>query len=222
MFSRMSFVAGDATRLDDLVTYVRTVVKPATDELPGNHGLGMWINRDTGEALVMAAWRDEASMIASESAVLKLRDDGAGVIGGAATVERYELMMVDATEPHQVGNMLRLTHLSCPPSHLADNLTWASDAILPQLQAMPGYLSYAVFADRNTGAMVAGATYRDRASAVNAFAASAAVREGAVERGMTIEDVRHFEVAIVGIRAAATTIPAQRTIDLSAASATIT
>ena len=59
MFGRMSFVSGDATRIDDLITYVKTVVKPATDELAGNYGLGMWVNRDTGDALVMTVWEDE-------------------------------------------------------------------------------------------------------------------------------------------------------------------
>src|SRR3954453_12009794 len=85
MFGRMSFVHGDPARIDELVEFVTWTVKPATDPLAGNLGLGMWVDRASGAAMVMSVWSDEASLIASETAVTRLRDDGAaGGRGGAA------------------------------------------------------------------------------------------------------------------------------------------
>src|SRR5690242_17777788 len=103
MFGRMSFIHGEPTRLDELVEYVTWTVKPATDLLAGNLGLGMWIDRSSGAAMVLSVWADEASMVASESAVVQLRDDGAAVMRGIATVERYETFVADALAPHRVG-----------------------------------------------------------------------------------------------------------------------
>src|SRR4051812_16646656 len=106
MFGRMSFVHGDPARIDELFEFVTWTVKPATDRLAGNLGLGMWVDRGSGAALVMSVWSDLASLIASETAVAQLRDDGAAVMRGIATVERYETTLVDAVSAHQVGNVM--------------------------------------------------------------------------------------------------------------------
>lgn len=214
MFGRMSYVHGDPARIDDLITYVRTVVKPATDELAGNHGLGMWVNRDTGDALVLTAWDDEATLRASEDAVLKLRDDAAGIVGGEATVARQEVLFGDAAEPHQVGNFMREVRMHCDPADIDANAAWNRETLIPQIKAMPGYLSYVLSTDRGTGAITGSSTYRDQAAADAAFAATAPIREAASQRGITFDDINQYEVAIVGIRASASMLPKQRMVDV--------
>src|SRR3954453_12666287 len=99
MFGRMSFVHGEPARIDELVEFVTWTVKPDTDSLARNLGLGFGVDRASGAALVMSVWTDEASLIASETAVTRLRDDGAAVMRGIATVERYETTLVDAVSP---------------------------------------------------------------------------------------------------------------------------
>src|SRR3954467_15849789 len=89
MFGRMSFVHGDPARIDELVEFVTWTVKPTTDCLAGIHGLGMWVDRASGAALVMSVWTDEASLIASVAAVTRLRDDGAAVMRGIAPLEQH-------------------------------------------------------------------------------------------------------------------------------------
>lgn len=213
MFGRMSFLQGDPDRLDDLIAYARTVVKPATDQLGGNCGLGMWVNRDSGDAMVMTVWQDEACLDASERAVEKLRDEAAGIIGGdPATVERYETMLVDVTIPHQVGFGMRLVRMFSEPAQLDANTAWVRDTVLPQLRTFPGYVSYVASANRSSGAVATMATYQDFASTVASFAGTAGIRAAATERGVTIRDITNYEVAIVGIRAP---IPDQRVIDLT-------
>ena len=214
MFGRMSFLQGDPGRLDDLIAYARTVVKPATDQLAGNCGLGMWVNFETGDAMVLTAWQDEACLDASELAVEKLRDEAAGIIGGdPATVERYETLLVDATMPHQVGFGMRLVRMRSDPVQLDANTEWVRTTVLPQLQTFPGYVSYVASANRSTGDVVTMATYQDYASTVASFAGTAGIRAAATERGVSIRDITNYEVAIVGIRAP---IPQQRVIDLTA------
>jgi hypothetical protein len=210
----MSFIHGEPTRLDELVEYVTWTVKPATDLLAGNLGLGMWIDRSSGAALVMSVWSDEAGMIASETAVTQLRDDGAAVMRGIATVERYETMLVDPLSPHRVGNVMRLIRMTCDPRDLQAHMTWTRDNVVPILRRVPGYLSYVVAAHRATGRLVGMSTYRDGTDADIAYAATAPIRTAAVNRGITIDDVQQYEVALVGIRGARPAIPAQQTIEL--------
>ena len=215
MFGRMSFIHGDPARLDELVDYVTWTVKPATDLLAGNLGLGMWIDRSSGAAMVLSAWVDEATMVASESAVTQLRDDGAAVMRGIATVERYETLLVDALTPHRVGNVMRLIRMSVDPRQVDAHAEWSRDAIVPVLRRVPGYLSFVVAGHRGSGRLVSMSTYRDGVDADIAYAATAPMRTAAVNRGITIDGVQQYEVALVGIRASAPPlVPTQRTIEL--------
>jgi hypothetical protein len=214
MFGRMSFVHGDPARIDELVEFVTWTVKPATDCLAGNLGLGMWVDTSSGAGLVMSVWTDEASLIASESAVTQLRDDGAAVMRGIAIVERYETTLVDAVSPHHVGNIMRMIRMSCQPGDLEEHTRWTRDNVVPVLRRVPGYLSNVVAVHRGTGRAVAMSTYRDGSDADIAYAATAPIRTAAVNRGITIDGVQQYEVALVGIRAAAPAIPAPRVIEL--------
>ena len=214
MFGRMSFVHGDPARIDELVSFVTWTVKPATDCLAGNLGLGMWVDHSSGAALVMSVWADEESMIASETAVTQLRDDGAAVMRGIATVERYETTLVDAVTAHQVGNVMRMIRMGCEPKDLDEHTRWTRDNVIPVLRRVPGYLSHVVAVHRGSGRAVTLSTYRDGSDADIAYAATAPIRTAAVNRGITIDGVLQYEVALVGIRAGAGAVPEQRTIEL--------
>ena len=216
MFVRMSFVHGEPTRLDELVEYVTWTVKPATDRLAGNLGLGMWIDRSSGAAMVMSVWTDKDCMAASENAVAALRDDGAAVMRGVAIVERYESLLVDALAAHRVGNVMRLVRMNTDPGNIDAHLAWSRDNVLPVLRRVPGYLSYVVAGDRGTGVFVGMSTYRDGIDADISYTATAPIRTAAVNRGITIDGMQQYEVALVGIRASAPSIPQPRSIELPA------
>jgi hypothetical protein len=214
MFGRMSFIHGEPARLDELVEYVTWTVKPATDLLAGNLGLGMWVDRASGAAMVMSVWADEPSMVASETAVSQLRDDGAAVMRGIATVERYETMVVDVSTPQRVGTIMRMIRMSAQPRDLEAHALWSRNNIVPVLRRVPGYLSYVVAANRGSGRLVSMSTYQDGIDADIAYTATAPIRTAAVNRGITIDGVQQYEVALVGIRAGLTAVPPQRTIEL--------
>jgi hypothetical protein len=174
----------------------------------------MWVDRGSGAALVMSVWTDEASLTASETAVTQLRDDGAAVMRGVARVERYETTLVDAVSPHRAGNVMRMVRMSCQPNALEEHTRWTRDNVLPVLRRVPGYLSHVVAVHRGTGRAVSMSTYGDGSEADIAYAATAPIRTAAVNRGITIDSVLQYEVALVGIRAGASQVPAQRTIEL--------
>lgn len=216
MFTRMSFLSGDPSRIDDVVAYAHDTVKPATDRLAGNLGLGAWINRESGDVMVMTVWQDEASLQASEDAVLQLREDAAEMIGGTASVERFETLLVDPTIPHQIGFAMRMLRIRPDPGRIEDNRSWALENVLPVARAQPGYVSYVVAGNRRTGEIASMQTYRDKASAAAALTAMQPIRDAGRGCGLDIYDIRDYEVAIVGIRAPMPSIPVQTTVDLTA------
>lgn len=209
MFARMSFLHGDPARLGELVDYVTWTVKPATDLRAGSRGVAMWVDRESGAALVVSVWSDETSMVASETPATQLRDDGAAVVRGIAIVERYETMLADVSTRPEVGNVMRLIRMSADPRDIDANVTWSRDSIVPVLRRVPGYLSYVVAASRGTGRAVSMSTYRDAGDAEIAYAATAPMRAAAVSRGITIDGVHTYEVALAGIRPGVATMPAR-------------
>lgn len=220
MFARLSYLHGTPAAIDDLIAFTEQEVKPATDRLIGNLGLGMWVNRSTGDALVATAWADDATMRASEPAVTSFRTDAAAVMRGVASVERYQIVHVDTVQPNLVGDVLRVVRMHCDPAALDTHVAW-SRQVLPALRSIPGYRSYVVATDRHSGAVLGLSTYSDGIAADVAFAATAPQRTAAVNRGISIEAVTTYEVAIVGIRPplpqpAAGSAPRQRAIQLPA------
>lgn len=216
MFARSSYLHGDADHIDELVEFVATEVKPATDRLIGNLGLAMWVNRSTGDAMVTTAWADDATMRASESAVTTLRAEGASLLRGKASVERHEILHVDAAAPDEVGDITRIVRMHCEPTTLDAHSSW-SKQVLPAFRAVPGYRSYVVAADRSSGAVLGISTYADGVAADVAFSATTPQRTAAVNRGISILEVTTYEVAIVGIRGPQPTTakaPQQRAVEL--------
>ena len=220
-FSRLSYIDGDPGRIDDLIVYVKTVVKPATDQLAGNRGLGMWVNRETGSGLVATVWNDESSLFGSEVAVIKLRDDGAGIVGGDARVERYEIAFTDMASPNQCGFITRILRLACEPSKLSDNVMWARENVTPALRNIEGYSSYVIAADRTTGTALSITTYCDPTAAAAGYEATRFARETLPTRGTMLLASMTYEVAMVGIRDTPV-MPGQRQVDLTEARGTVT
>jgi hypothetical protein len=82
------------------------------------------------------------------------------------------------------------------------------------MHRVPGYLSHVIAVHRGSGRAVSMSTYRDGSDADIAYAATAPIRTAAVNRGITIDGVQQYEVALVGIRAGTSSVPTQRTIEL--------
>jgi len=215
-FSRLSYIDGDPDRIDDLIVYAKTVVKAATDELAGNRGLGMWVNRDTGSALVATVWDDESCLFESEAAVIQLRNDGAGIVGGNARVERYEVGFAELAIPNQPGYRTRMLRLGCEPGKIAGNVEWARENVTPALRRIEGFSSYLIAADRTTGTVLSMATYCDSIAAQAGFVATEFARASLPARGLTLLATTEYEVAIVGIRNLPA-MPLQRRVDLTEA-----
>src|SRR4029079_8976437 len=98
MFTRVVQFAG-AKDIDGGRAFVRDTVTPVLRKQNGFCGVTASADRSGGVLGVLTVWETEADRDASESAILKVREEGAKVIGGEMTVEFFEEMVVEMVGP---------------------------------------------------------------------------------------------------------------------------
>lgn len=97
MYARVTTLTGAPEQADAGITDFEENVAPWVKEQGGRGGM-LLIDRETGKAIAVTLWNDEASMRQSEEAANTLRSKVSGVMqsGGPPTVERYEVAVFDA------------------------------------------------------------------------------------------------------------------------------
>jgi heme-degrading monooxygenase HmoA len=95
MHARVTTVRGNPAGVDAGIENFKQNVQPFARE----HGRGsvLLVDRETGDALVVSFWEDEASMRASEEAANALRAQAAGQmqVSEDPGVARYEVAVYD-------------------------------------------------------------------------------------------------------------------------------
>ena len=95
MHARVTTVHGDPARVEDGIENFKQNVQPFARE----HGKGsvLLIDRQTGDAIVVSFWEDEAGMRASEEAANALRAQAADrmSVTNDPDVGRYEVAVYD-------------------------------------------------------------------------------------------------------------------------------
>lgn len=163
MFTRVVQFKG-AKDIDAGVAFVRDTVTPVLRQQRGFRGVTVSADRFGGVVGVLTLWETEADRDASESALSKVRDEGAKIIGGEMTVETYEEMVLEVVGPPREGASLLIRRISMDPANIDDNLAFFKDTVLPQIKASPGLLAVRNMINRSTGDGIVGTVWADAAS----------------------------------------------------------
>ena len=95
MHARVTTISGSPAEADAGIDNFRANVVPFTRE----HGKGaiLLIDRESGEAIAITLWEDEAAMRASEESANSLRAQAADQMGAAQTptIGRYEVAVFE-------------------------------------------------------------------------------------------------------------------------------
>ena len=216
MIGRAVIATANPARVDDGVAFVRDEVLPVVAGLPGSYGLGMWVNRQTGEIVVNTVWQDEAAEKASDQRLASLRAEALRRLGATgARVELFEPVVVWQSEPNEVGQWVRAVEVRHAPDRLEEDLAGFRENTLPATRELPGVTGVVLLANRTTGLTVLNVTYRSREEFDASRERGATLRAKALARmGAELEKLTELQVAIVGIRApigssAASELPAQ-------------
>src|SRR3954463_9068648 len=101
MFTRIVSFTG-AKDIDSGIAYVRDVVTPVLHSQRGWRGTTASADKVSGVFSVLTLWETEADRDASESALLKVREEGHTIIGGQMSVDYYEQVSAQITKRPEI------------------------------------------------------------------------------------------------------------------------
>ncbi|HET7309815.1 MAG TPA: hypothetical protein VFJ17_00655 [Mycobacteriales bacterium] len=195
MFTRVVQFAG-AKDIDAGVAFVRDTVIPVLRQQNGFRGATASADRSGGVFGVLTLWETEADRDASESALLKVREEGAKVIGGQMSVETFEEMVLEAVAPPKEGASLLIRRVSMDPAKIDENLAFFKETVLPQIKESPGFIGARNMINRSTGDGIVGTVWADAAS-MDAAAEAAKQRQGQAEGRVSFGEQSKREVLFI-------------------------
>ena len=201
MYARSNTVHADPQRVDAGIDYVRDEVMPAVQTMPGNMGLSMLCDRDSGRCIVTTSWDSEETMSASREAVRAMREQSADVMGGQFDVQEWEIALLHRAHQAPEGACCRVTWTRGDPARMDEMAETFRMGIVPRLDEIPGFCSVSVMGDRQTGMSVMTATYDDRASLEGSAERVRSMREQfSQQMGTEVTEMAEFELAIHHLR----------------------
>ena len=202
MYARTTTITADPTRMDDGIADVRDNVLPAVSDMEGCIGLSMLCDRDSGRCIVTTAWETEEAMAATRDRVKQMRARATEQFGGHdPQVQEWEIALVHRL--HHAGDhaCARVGWNRMDPGRADEVLDAFRTRIMPRLDDMPGFCSFSLMVDRQTGLGSLTAVYADRAALDASRDQVTKMREAfAQQMGMEILEVAEFEVALHNLR----------------------
>jgi hypothetical protein len=199
MFTRMVNFT-NAKDIDSGIDYVRDVVTPVLHSQRGWRGTTASADRPNRYFSVLTLWETEADRDASESALLKVRNEGHEIIGGDITVEYYEQVRAQLAKKPSVGSKLLVTRLSMEPAKVDQSIAFFDREVAPQITSAPGFLAYRQMVNRKTGEAVLGTTWANSESRRKA-AAMAEERQRTGKMPVTIRERTERDILFVDLPA---------------------
>ena len=171
MYARIVQFTG-ATNVEGGVEFVRSTVTPLIRQQHGYLGMVASADRAAKIVGVMSNWETAEDLDASDSALLKVRDEAKQIVGGELTVEGFEQTVFVAKGPPAVGQSLLVRRVSMEPSRVTENLEFFRTTVLPELEASPGIIAVRQLISRESGNGIVGTVW-ESVDAMEAAAATA-------------------------------------------------
>jgi heme-degrading monooxygenase HmoA len=169
MFTRIVNFSG-AKDIDSGIEFVRDVVTPVLHSQHGWRGTTVSADRINRFYSVLTLWETETDRDGSESALLKVRDEGHKIIGGQLSVEYFEQVGADIAKKPTTSSKLLVTKVSMDAAKVDDNIAFFTREVAPQLRSAPGFQAWRQLINRTTGDAIVGTTWTDADSRRKAVA----------------------------------------------------
>ena len=198
MFTRIVSFTG-AKDIDAGIAYVRDTVAPVLHQQKGFRGTTASADRAGKTFSVLSLWDTAEDREASESALLKIREQGQKVIGGEVSAELFEEVLAEITCIPSVGASLLVRRVSMDPAKVDDNLAYFKAEVLPTIKANPGFLAVRQQINRKTGDAIVGTVWTDKAS-MEAAAVDAEKRQAQAAGRVVFGEQSKREIVFVDLK----------------------
>lgn len=201
VYARSTTIHARPEDIDAGIRFVTEEVMPLAMTLEGCVGMSMLVDRSTGRCISTSAWLDEATMHASENAVKPLRTRGAELLGGTPQVDEWEIALMHRDHLTSASTCARCTWLRVPPESADATIEMFRSLVLPAIEAMPGFCSASLMANRATGRAVSSVTWDSREAMESSRELASSLRGRiAGDKAGQVEDVAEFELALAHLR----------------------
>lgn len=202
MFARITTIDGSPKRLDDAVDFVRNEVAPALAGLEGSRGLGMFLDRESGRVVVTSAWTTAATRASSAPKIANLRAKALEILQAEqASIEDFELAVIDRPRPAQPGYWQRTTRFSCAPADIDLAVDAFRTNALPALELLDGFCSAVLLVDTTRGLGLGSVVFDSHDALSASRSASQSVRSSTLAKAHgEIVEVIELEIAIAGLQ----------------------
>lgn len=198
MFTRVVTITG-AKDIDAGIEFVREEVAPLLHQQRGFRGTTASADWERGQFGVLSAWETEADRDASDSALLKARDEALKLVGGTMTVDLLEETVFERVGgPPAVGSALLVQRATMEPATIDDNVGYFRSSVLPWFMGLPGILVVRQMVDRSTGSAIVGTVWTDR-PAMEAAAEASRERQRQAPPGITFGERSMREIVFLDL-----------------------
>jgi heme-degrading monooxygenase HmoA len=199
MYTRVLTFTG-AKNIDGGVDFIRQKVVPLLNEQEGYKGVNASADRSGGVFGILSLWDSEAAREASESALVKSRQEGLDIVGGELTVENFEQLLSEMSDPPGPGSALMVTRVSMDPAKVDENFAFFKSDVLPRIKASAGFQAVRNMTNRETGQGLVGTAWASQDAMKAAAAEALARRPEGVARGVSFGDTSYREILFADLR----------------------
>lgn len=202
MFARSTTVQAHPNLIDAGVAELRDHVMPALLDMDGCIGVSMLCDRASGRCIATSAWESKEAMDVSDQRVRPMRDHFAEVMGGMrAQVDAWEIASLHRHHRTHEGTCCRVTWMRFDASTLERSMDIYKMALLPKMEAVDGFCSASLMADRGSGIACLTVTFDSRQAMEGSRGQGDAIRATASrEAGVDVLEVAEFELAVAHLR----------------------
>lgn len=201
MFARSTTIMGEPEKLEAGIAYVRDQVMPTVTALDGCVGLSMLADPESGQCIVTSSWSTQEGMQASDVHLAPLRMRGGQIMGGSPQIEEWEVDMMRRDHRSVGGACCRVTWLRLNHADIERNLELYRRAILPEIEAIPGFCSTSLMVNRADGRACSTTTYDSRRAMSDSADRAWAIRDAGVrDAGVDVLDVAEYDLVLAHLR----------------------
>jgi heme-degrading monooxygenase HmoA len=197
MYARVIRIGGSPSKVDEGVDAFIDQAAPRAKAQDGYSGIRLLINRNSGQAMVVGFWRDQAALDASREGLRSLRDSQATIWGsGPPEIEEFEAAVQHRPKSTDKGNWARLTTLQGDPAKIDEGIKHFESVTIPGIEKLSGFRAAILFVNHENGRALVATVWDSKSELDSSAEAATPVRSAAAEvLGAGQPLVESFEVA---------------------------
>jgi heme-degrading monooxygenase HmoA len=204
MHARVLRIKGSPDKVDEGAESFKARAVPAVKELDGYAGIRLFVNRESGDGMIVSFWRDEQTLRASDEALRGVRSESSAQFGTETPKsEHYEAAVQHRPKPTEKGNWVRVTTFSGDPAKLEEGIRHFESEVVPAVERLPGFRAAVLLVDRDAGGAVAATVWNSKEELESSAEGATSIRATAAQvMGAKSPNVEIYEVEFAELPAA--------------------